>query len=187
MNPELTHAHSLQILEMSETGWWYAKCNNREGWVPSTFLTKKATVRQADVTQAPSPAPKPAVTAKPAILAKQPSSSTVPSSDTSKPVPASKPVAVASTGIAAKPAVTQKPAVEAKKPELAAAKPAAAPRKAATTYVAIDDYTAQDLSGLSFKLGNKLELIEKNDNGWWFMKMGEREGWVPSTFLEQAK
>ncbi len=28
-----------------------------------------------------------------------------------------------------------------------------------------------------------LEVVEKNDNGWWFVTLGEQTGWAPATYL----
>lgn len=103
---------------------------------------------------------------------------------TPKPTPPLKPAASKGTVTADKPvAATQpiiKPALPAK-PTTAEKQPLAPPK---TIYVTIDAYASQDASGLSFKAGERAELLEKSENGWWFMKIGTKEGWVPSTFLE---
>ncbi|KAH9947125.1 P-loop containing nucleoside triphosphate hydrolase protein [Amylocystis lapponica] len=37
---------------------------------------------------------------------------------------------------------------------------------------------------MSFKKDDVLELVEKDDNGWWRVKKGSEEGWAPSNYLE---
>lgn len=37
---------------------------------------------------------------------------------------------------------------------------------------------------LSFEEGVEVEVIEKNDSGWWLVRIGNEEGWAPSTYLE---
>lgn len=32
-----------------------------------------------------------------------------------------------------------------------------------------------------------MELIERNDDGWWFVKIGNEEGWAPSTYIEERR
>jgi uncharacterized protein YgiM (DUF1202 family) len=56
-------------------------------------------------------------------------------------------------------------------------------------YVAIADYKKADKGELSVSAGQLVEVIEKNDNGWWFVQIddGSGKGWVPATFLENAE
>ena len=30
-----------------------------------------------------------------------------------------------------------------------------------------------------------MEVVKKSSNGWWYIKIGFREGWAPSTYLEE--
>ena len=53
-------------------------------------------------------------------------------------------------------------------------------------FVTIADYTSDDPSSLSFKDGETVEVIEKNEDGWWYVNIKGKEGWVPSTFIEAA-
>lgn len=51
----------------------------------------------------------------------------------------------------------------------------------------IADYSTGSDSCLDFKEGEVAEVLEKSDDGWWFVKIGTKEGWVPSTFLEEKE
>ena len=53
------------------------------------------------------------------------------------------------------------------------------------SYVAICDYSGDTDSCLGFKEGQTIEVIEKDNDGWWFVKVGVKEGWAPSTFLDE--
>ena len=53
------------------------------------------------------------------------------------------------------------------------------------SYVAISDYSGDDASCLSFKEGDTVEVVKKSSNGWWYIKIGFREGWAPSTYLDE--
>ena len=58
--------------------------------------------------------------------------------------------------------------------------------KKTTQYVTVGDYTAEDSdSCLSFKEGAFVEVLEKDSDGWWFVKIGTKEGWAPSTYIEE--
>lgn len=51
----------------------------------------------------------------------------------------------------------------------------------------ISDYSSSSEGCLNFREGEVVEVLEKNDDGWWFVKIGVKEGWVPSTFLEEKE
>eukprot|EP00053_Salpingoeca_punica_P007241 m.66658 g.66658 ORF g.66658 m.66658 type:complete len:917 (-) comp14059_c0_seq1:167-2917(-) len=54
-------------------------------------------------------------------------------------------------------------------------------------YRAVADYTQRNRNELTFKTGDEFEVIEKKDNGWWFVSSDdERQGWVPATYLESV-
>lgn len=42
-----------------------------------------------------------------------------------------------------------------------------------------------DEDGLSFEEGVEVEVIQKDESGWWNVRIGSDEGWAPSTYLEQ--
>ena len=56
----------------------------------------------------------------------------------------------------------------------------------ATTYTVVCDYRGGE-GQLALKTGQSVEVLEKNSDGWWYVKMGVREGWAPATFLEEGK
>ena len=51
-------------------------------------------------------------------------------------------------------------------------------------YIVIADYQKQNRSEVSVLAGDIVEVIEKNENGWWFVNMDEEQGWVPASYLE---
>ena len=53
-------------------------------------------------------------------------------------------------------------------------------------FVTIADYIGENESSLGFKEGESVEVIEKNEDGWWYVSIQGREGWVPSTFIEAS-
>lgn len=40
--------------------------------------------------------------------------------------------------------------------------------------------------GLSFSAGVAVTVVTKNPSGWWYVELGDQEGWVPSSYLEKA-
>ncbi|XP_056299289.1 SH3 and PX domain-containing protein 2B isoform X1 [Pseudoliparis swirei] len=51
-------------------------------------------------------------------------------------------------------------------------------------YVAVTDYEKQETSEVSLHVGQVVEVIEKNESGWWFVSSEDAQGWVPATCLE---
>ncbi|XP_062934241.1 nephrocystin-1 [Cynocephalus volans] len=52
-------------------------------------------------------------------------------------------------------------------------------------YIAVGDFTAQQVGDLTFKKGEILLIIEKNPDGWWIARNAQgNEGLIPRTYLE---
>ncbi|XP_006156690.1 nephrocystin-1 isoform X2 [Tupaia chinensis] len=52
-------------------------------------------------------------------------------------------------------------------------------------YIAVGDFTAQQVGDLTFKKGEILFIIKKNTDGWWIAKNAKgNEGLIPRTYLE---
>nr|XP_004031640.3 nephrocystin-1 isoform X1 [Gorilla gorilla gorilla] len=58
-------------------------------------------------------------------------------------------------------------------------------RSTSEEYIAVGDFTAQQVGDLTFKKGEILLVIEKKPDGWWIAKDAKgNEGLVPRTYLE---
>ncbi|XP_055498983.1 SH3 and PX domain-containing protein 2B isoform X1 [Leucoraja erinacea] len=51
-------------------------------------------------------------------------------------------------------------------------------------YVAVTNYEKQESTEISLYQGQVVEVIEKNESGWWFVSTADEQGWVPATCLE---
>ncbi|ELU03851.1 hypothetical protein CAPTEDRAFT_131607, partial [Capitella teleta] len=51
-------------------------------------------------------------------------------------------------------------------------------------YVVIADYKATEKKDVSLNKGRTVSVVEKHDNGWWFVQFEEKQGWAPASFLE---
>ncbi|XP_031761858.1 SH3 and PX domain-containing protein 2A isoform X2 [Xenopus tropicalis] len=54
-------------------------------------------------------------------------------------------------------------------------------------YYTIAEFQSCISDGISFRGGQKAEVIEKNSGGWWFVQIGEKEGWAPSSYIDKRK
>lgn len=52
-------------------------------------------------------------------------------------------------------------------------------------YVAIADYKKQNRNEVNMVAGDVVEVIDRNENGWWFVNVDEEQGWVPAAYLER--
>lgn len=56
-----------------------------------------------------------------------------------------------------------------------------------TLYRSVDIYKKVQDSEISFPAGVELEVLEKQESGWWYVRWGSEEGWAPSYYLEPVK
>ncbi|XP_066447381.1 SH3 and PX domain-containing protein 2B [Eleutherodactylus coqui] len=54
-------------------------------------------------------------------------------------------------------------------------------------YYTIADFQTTIHDGISFQAGLKVEVIEKNHSGWWYIQIDDKEGWAPATFIDKYK
>ncbi|XP_028305548.1 SH3 and PX domain-containing protein 2A isoform X2 [Gouania willdenowi] len=56
-----------------------------------------------------------------------------------------------------------------------------------TLYRSLDTYKKVQDSEISFPAGAEVEILEKQESGWWYIRMGSEEGWAPSYYLEPVR
>ncbi|XP_019134789.1 SH3 and PX domain-containing protein 2A isoform X6 [Larimichthys crocea] len=54
-------------------------------------------------------------------------------------------------------------------------------------YYTIADFQSSISDGISFRGGQKADVIEKNPGGWWYVQIGEMEGWAPCSYIDKRK
>ncbi|XP_039994607.1 SH3 and PX domain-containing protein 2A-like isoform X3 [Xiphias gladius] len=54
-------------------------------------------------------------------------------------------------------------------------------------YYTIADFQSCISDGISFNGGQKADVIEKNSGGWWYVQIGEKEGWAPCSYIDKRK
>ncbi|TRY81752.1 hypothetical protein DNTS_031665 [Danionella cerebrum] len=54
-------------------------------------------------------------------------------------------------------------------------------------YYTIADFQTTIPDGISFQAGVKVEVVEKNSSGWWYIQIDDKEGWAPVTFIDKYK
>lgn len=61
--------------------------------------------------------------------------------------------------------------------------------KTALIYIALYDYDARTNEDLSFKKGERLQVLDNTDGDWWLAKSlsTQREGYIPSNYVAQEQ
>ncbi|XP_075997898.1 SH3 and PX domain-containing protein 2A-like isoform X2 [Genypterus blacodes] len=54
-------------------------------------------------------------------------------------------------------------------------------------YYTIAEFQSCISDGISFNGGQKADVIEKNSGGWWYVQIGEKEGWAPCSYIDKRK
>ncbi|XP_030636563.1 SH3 and PX domain-containing protein 2A [Chanos chanos] len=54
-------------------------------------------------------------------------------------------------------------------------------------YYTIAEFQSCISDGISFRGGQKADVIEKNAGGWWYVQIGEMEGWAPCSYIDKRK
>ncbi|XP_044078524.1 neutrophil cytosol factor 1 [Siniperca chuatsi] len=52
------------------------------------------------------------------------------------------------------------------------------------TYRVVADFEKTSKHEIDLHTGDLVEIVEKNQNGWWFCQCESKQGWVPSSYLE---
>ncbi|XP_072318216.1 neutrophil cytosol factor 1 [Eucyclogobius newberryi] len=52
------------------------------------------------------------------------------------------------------------------------------------TYRVVADFAKTSKHEINLRTGDLVEIVEKNQNGWWFCQLESKHGWVPASYLE---
>ena len=174
----LKEGQMVVVEEKNDNGWWYVKCGGKEGWAPSTFLEQAKGDGEKKPAAAPPGNKKPRGVVSPPAGGKKIAVMPVLPKEAAKfsekkaavlPVAAKEPAKLPGKKAAVLPGAGK---ARAKSPEK-------------ETYVASADYKGEGGDEISFREGNTVTVLDKADTGWWFVKVGTKEGWAPSTFLQK--
>ncbi|KAK6820880.1 myosin I myo5 [Apiospora arundinis] len=65
--------------------------------------------------------------------------------------------------------------------------PAAPPAKAKMQAKVLYDFAGQKENELTIKAGDIIEVVQKENNGWWLAKNASGQAWVPAAYVEEIK
>ncbi|XP_071793014.1 SH3 and PX domain-containing protein 2A-like isoform X2 [Asterias amurensis] len=154
----------LNVVQKSLDGWWKVSYQGKTGWVPAAFLQPYN--GPSDITaNAPTQRIGNVMNVSD-ILNKRKAGETGSKSvgTEGKPTPPRR-CTVRGT--------VRKGATRSKRPP---------PKK--KEYYTVADFASSAGDSISFQSGEKVQVVQESDSGWWLVKIGEEEGWAPSTYIE---
>uniref|UniRef100_A0A3B5KS74 SH3 and PX domains 2A n=1 Tax=Xiphophorus couchianus TaxID=32473 RepID=A0A3B5KS74_9TELE len=54
-------------------------------------------------------------------------------------------------------------------------------------YITVQPYSSEGKDEIAFEKGVIVEVIQKNLEGWWFIRYQDKEGWAPASYLKKVK
>uniref|UniRef100_UPI003AAF8B23 SH3 and PX domain-containing protein 2A-like isoform X3 n=1 Tax=Centroberyx gerrardi TaxID=166262 RepID=UPI003AAF8B23 len=183
----------VEVIQKNLEGWWFIRYQDKEGWAPASFLKKvkddfsprKKTVTGpveiiGNIMEISNLLNKKALSEKDVQTEGLPESPQVARREISLPIPCSD----SSPG---SPVLRQKPPPR-RDATLGFQMPSPPePPTVEAEYYTIAEFQSCISDGISFNGGQKAEVIEKNSGGWWYVQIGEKEGWAPCSYIDKRK
>ncbi|XP_051533914.1 SH3 and PX domain-containing protein 2B-like isoform X2 [Myxocyprinus asiaticus] len=175
---DLERGMTVEVIQKNLEGWWKIRYQDKEGWAPASYLKKADILSQKMAAGAPVHAS----TNDLDVAGKQQNASKENKEnqrDRFSPFSDSKRKAGARQRPPPRRDLTIPRGVNLPKPPV--------PPQVEEEYYTIADFQTTIPDGISFQSGVKVEVIEKNSSGWWYIQIDDKEGWAPVTFIDKYK
>ncbi|CAM9393873.1 unnamed protein product [Lampetra fluviatilis] len=179
---ELDKGALVDVLQKNLEGWWFIRYQGKEGWAPASYLRK---VRE----EGPGVGGR-----KPPLVAKRSSEEGAPPWGAGAPAEngAAAPTVARITpqrSSTESPKLRQRPPPrrDVTLPRGAQLPSLPEPPAVEAEYYTLAEFQSGIADGITFGGGQNVEVIEKNANGWWYVQIGDQEGWAPSSYIDKRK
>ncbi|XP_061595407.1 SH3 and PX domain-containing protein 2B isoform X1 [Cololabis saira] len=168
---DLERGMIVEVIQKNLEGWWKIRYQGREGWAPASYL-KKSDIQSQRQSAAHASTNDLEGCSKPNQQNNQKENRLSVFSDINKKV-----------GLRHRPPPRR---------DLTIPRGSNLPKPPVAPQVEEEFYTIADFQttipdGISFQAGVKVEVIEKNGSGWWYIQIDDKEGWAPVTFIDKYK
>lgn len=169
---DLERGMTVEVIQKNLEGWWKIRYEGKEGWAPASYLKK------CDVSSQKMSAGGPVHASANDLdtAGKQQNSN---QRDRFTPLTETKHKAGSRQRPPPRRDLTIPRGVNLPKPPV--------PPQVEEEYYTIADFQTTIPDGISFQAGVKVEVIEKNSSGWWYIQIDSKEGWAPVTFIDKYK
>ncbi|XP_059397654.1 SH3 and PX domain-containing protein 2B-like isoform X1 [Carassius carassius] len=175
---DLERGMTVEVIQKNLEGWWKIRYQGKEGWAPASYLKKADILSQKMAAGAPVHAS----TKDLEVACKQQNANKENKEnqrDRFSPFSESKSKAGARQRPPPRRDLSIPRGVNLPKPPVAP--------QVEEEYYTIADFQTTIPDGISFQAGVKVEVIEKNSSGWWYIQIEDKEGWAPITFIDKYK
>ncbi|XP_050949062.1 SH3 and PX domain-containing protein 2B isoform X2 [Labeo rohita] len=175
---DLERGMTVEVIQKNLEGWWKIRYQGKEGWAPASYLKKADILSQKMAAGAPVHAS----TNDLDVACKQQNANKENKEnqrDRFSPFSESKRKAGARQRPPPRRDLTIPRGANLPKPPV--------PPQVEEEYYTIADFQTTIPDGISFQAGVKVEVIEKNSSGWWYIQIDDKEGWAPVTFIDKYK
>ncbi|KAM4726877.1 SH3 and PX domain-containing protein 2B isoform 4-T4 [Anableps anableps] len=175
---DLERGMIVEVIQKNLEGWWKIRYQGREGWAPASYLKKSDIQRQSAGAAAHASTNDLEGVSKQnlqnnASRDNQKENRLSIFSDNNK-------IKVGSRhGLPPRRDLTIPRGTNLPKPPV--------PPQVEEEYYTIADFQTTIPDGISFQAGVKVEVVEKNGSGWWYIQIDDKEGWAPATFIDKYK
>ncbi|KAL7854210.1 hypothetical protein AOLI_G00210540 [Acnodon oligacanthus] len=175
---DLEKGMTVEVIQKNLEGWWKIRYQGREGWAPASYLKKADILSQKMAAGAAAHA---STNDLEGVCRQQNASKENKENQRERfaPFSDSKRKAGARQRPPPRRDLTIPRGVNLPKPPV--------PPQVEEEYYTIADFQTTIPDGISFQAGVKVEVIEKNSSGWWYIQIDDKEGWAPVTFLDKYK
>ncbi|XP_018546883.1 SH3 and PX domain-containing protein 2B isoform X3 [Lates calcarifer] len=181
---DLERGMIVEVIQKNLEGWWKIRYQGREGWAPASYL-KKADIQSQK--QSAGPAAHASTNDLDGFSKQnQPNNAARENRDNSQ---KENRLSIFSDNNKSKVGSRHRPPP---RRDLTIPRGANLPKPPIPPQVEEEFYTIADFQttipdGISFQAGVKVEVIEKNASGWWYIQIDDKEGWAPATFIDKYK
>ncbi|XP_056587488.1 SH3 and PX domain-containing protein 2B isoform X3 [Triplophysa dalaica] len=172
---DLERGMTVEVIQKNLEGWWKIRYEGKEGWAPASYLKKADILSQKMAAGGPVHAS----TNDLDVAFKQQNAHRENQRDRLTPFSDTKRKAEARQRPPPRRDLTIPRGVNLPKPPV--------PPQVEEEYYTIADFQTNIPDGISFQAGLKVEVIEKNSSGWWYIQIDDKEGWAPLTFIDKYK
>ncbi|XP_034330411.2 SH3 and PX domain-containing protein 2A isoform X4 [Magallana gigas] len=174
----------VEVIQKNLDGWWWVRQNGKEGWAPATYMMKAEKAHMERVARASGVQ----IVGKLEDISDLMQDEDGDDSWDDEPDPPPRPIrnylSQKSRSLERGGSLRPPPRQNSIKNIKVDIKP---PKVTKSQYVTIADFTDTVGDGISFSRGESVEVKEKTADGWWFVSIGGKEGWAPSTFIESKE
>eukprot|EP00105_Crassostrea_gigas_P045572 XP_019929720.1 PREDICTED: SH3 and PX domain-containing protein 2A [Crassostrea gigas] len=174
----------VEVIQKNLDGWWWVRQNGKEGWAPATYMMKAEKAHMERVARASGVQ----IVGKLEDISDLMQDEDGDDSWDDEPDPPPRPIrnylSQKSRSLERGGSLRPPPRQNSIKNIKVDIQP---PKVTKSQYVTIADFTDTVGDGISFSRGESVEVKEKTADGWWFVSIGGKEGWAPSTFIESKE